>query len=449
MPSKTKRKTNRVTFDEDFLKKKVEEKGIASQILSLIFVCAVLIGLFYQSYQMVELYFSYQVSTNIKIRLPVIIVPQALSFCTRWTELLDYAGYNRETGNDFQHNKQNETYNRYLQETLTIDQISRFTPNVNQVLAKVWFRKKEDYKVYEIEDKNFLRDNFSFNKYIYLQYVCYKFYLKNEENKTYMSLAATPIRSGMIMMFKFSEFMKKSNFIKVCVHGLNTFPHRTLPLMQIINRHYNESRPAYNEFIVEQSRMTTIGLPSPYETNCIDYRKELGFISEAACAHDCIRHKTLEQLEKFPFNIFIQEDDPETKRRMVSYKDATAGNNSQVIEQIQNECYNQACKRLDCYFKYAMTRTTARIGQDFVIRRILPAHASVYIVSSPKFTLLEFITYTLSVTSTFTGISVIHFNPVKGFQLLCRKIRKCLKHRRSVFETQTSDQTNDPMKQEK
>jgi hypothetical protein len=397
-----------------------EETRISSKVVALFFILVVAGGLFYQSYLMIDLYFRYEVATTIKIEIPKKINPQAISICTRWTDVLDYEEFNRRYKTDylFEDCVKNASTIRHLQNLVTARDVFDFTPKGNTILKKAWYRKTRDFQLYETDNKTyFVNQEFEVHKYLYLEYVCYNiFQTHDNKSKSYVSLSVTPAGSGMVQQLMFSNALERSTFMKISLHGKKVYPIRSLVVTPVINRHYdaNTKKAAYNEFVIDHSRMTSYFLPSPYTTDCIVYRQYEGSHEhEAACAHACIRRRTLNQLEKLPFNIHVHENDTETDRKIVSYYDAIDRITREKIQEIQEYCLKEKCRRPDCEFRHAMTRTSSRSGKEFVIKYILPIIPSITIQSNPKFLLLDFITFMFSVISTWTGMAVYHFNPIK------------------------------------
>ena len=415
-------------------KKKDKEESIFFQIPTYIFVIIVFYGFIYQSYLTIDLYFGYFVSTKIKVEVPEIMRSKAVSFCTRWTDVMDYRAYNEMYGSNFFHSLTNTTQIQLLQHKLSVAEILKFTPGVDQVLDKVWFRQKDDYEVYEGEDKSFIRKHFQVSRYIYLEYICYKINRIIREKMESFSLSATPLSAGLIMMFRMNPRFETSYYIKLVLHGSRTYPKRSLPVTLVVNRHYEDPRANYNHFIIDQTILTTNFRSSPYETQCINYR-DLGFEHETDCAFECIRRNTLKTFDKLPFSTIILENDKNTSdKNILSYKDASKRGNGKIIERIENDCFQKECYRPQCHFHTSIDHIEQKVENRLTIRYILPLKASITINNNPKYPLLEFLTNIMSIISTWTGMSVLHFNPVVGFKFLCRRIRIFLRKRKKRRE---------------
>lgn len=264
--------------------------------------------------------------------------------------------------------------------------------------------------------------------------MCYKINQTHAGGSKYMTMSVTPSVPGMILQVKMSKSLGRSEFLKLSIHGTKIYPLRSLVVIPVVNRHYNEVSgiPGYHEFTVTQTRMTIVSLPPPYTTNCMKY-ETIGFEHETACAHDCIWKATKSQMNKIPFSVHVHEGGNYTQDdRVVSHEDAAK--NPKGIEKISDNCYNTVCKRHECSYRHALTHTTSQITsgspEDFVIKYTLPSAPSIFISSSAKFSLLEFITYMLSIISTWTGLAVYHLNPVTAFIKASKCVRRFVRRRR-------------------
>jgi hypothetical protein len=160
--------------------------------------------------------------------------------------------------------------------------------------------------------------------------------------------------------------------------------------------------------------MSVNGMEYPYETNCFNYSK-IGMRGETDCAQRCILEATIGREGKLPFSVPITQSNDHIDRRIISYLDVKDKQIGRRVMKVRDDCHLQ-CSRLQCDYRFAMTKVISKDSEFFVIRFMVPTSPWITINSSASYTLLEYITYIFSVIATWTGMSVYHFNPIRGYQ---------------------------------
>jgi hypothetical protein len=352
--------------------------------------------------------------------MPKDIEHQGISFCTRWTDVLNYVEYNKASNTKYYFN--NKSYQiRLLQANLTIKQVFDFTPKAEDLINEVQFRKGSGFQLLELSRKSEIQAEFEVSRYLFLEYICYKINKTVTEDHSYRSLAVTPAAPGLVMFFKISKVFDRSSLIKISLHESGIYPERSLDFIPVFNRNHN----SFKEFVVSVSKLTSYLKETPYETDCFDY-DTIGLRDETVCAHRCIKNKTLDYFDKLPFNVFINEDDEDKKT--ISYNDVVKETQGRVIKEIQDDCYDSVCRRIDCSYSISLTKTSVITGDELIIRHVLQMDPNIIIDSSAKFSLLEFITYMLSVVSTWTGAAIMDLRPMKVGRKLKSKMMTFKRH---------------------
>jgi len=390
-------------------------------------------GMTWQLYLVSTIYFSYKVNTAISVGIPTHIEPKVLTFCTRYTDVLDYDKLNRETGRNWTYSTFIDDVRKY-QDELTVAEIFDYTPPVNEAIHGVLFRSNTSTKL-----MNFTRQSaynyITIDKFCYLEYICYRIERVNDSVQLYNKLAVTPMYSGLIYQIKFTELFFRANIVKIVFHtGL---PYKSITTTNSFNTGYDPDTGTtkFPYFDAYSYTLDVLNLPAPYTTNCFDY-SSIGFESESQCAESCISNKTITMFNKIPFSSII------TKRssyRMVSEidLDSSVEIDKGVIE-IQNNCTtNSKCQRVACDYNQAITNVFEKPGEAglrLTITIIVPANPSYKIQTMPQLTTVEFLTYVLSAVSTWTGMSVLSMNPMSVWTRMTSQH----KHRNSVTKTKNN-----------
>src|SRR5437867_1002807 len=93
-------------------------KYIVSKLFTVVAICALL----FQVIDVNKIYFEFQVVTGVKVYIPEPNIPQAVSLCIRYYDLIDFDQMSEDTGLSFSY-KQDDSIVRSIQANLTISDI--------------------------------------------------------------------------------------------------------------------------------------------------------------------------------------------------------------------------------------------------------------------------------------------------------------------------------------
>lgn len=397
-------------------------------LFSIMFVTTVLIGLSYQIYQMSDLYFSYKIGTSVKIGIPKILKPQAVSLCVRYTDILEYSRLNAETGRNWSYTRDLETIFTY-KDNLTLAEIFKYTPAVDKVVDMIAFRNSDSY------DFTFRFGSDSHDvevhKYFYLAFICYRIVQTNAIPQAYTFYTVTPSVPGLISLIELSAAMNLSTIVQVSVHGSQTFPYRslkTVPFQVRLREGQNEETGStvYNSFAVYNVRETTRLLPPPFESDCFDYTTtDPPTSNEEQCFQICVKKIVVKETNHLPFSALMLEPDPLPVISDLELKDR---NLSSRLLEIDRYCREEVCPRTACSMDLSITKTVLTVDKHFTIRLNSPPEPWFTIRAHAKMSLVEFLTYTLSAMGMWTGLNMMSIEP----HFVLKKVKKhLLCHKRS------------------
>lgn len=389
-------------------------------LVSKTYLVICLLGLSYQVYLVSNIYFGYQVVTDVAVEIPEKNEPQAVTVCLQYDQVLDYEKAKKETGkSDLKYEGwyMKKQHLKTAQTTLTIDQIFKYSPEPREILQTVTYRKNYSYRLFHLNGTEVYR-KFEVKKFLYLEYICFQIYKKNDSDQlmTYASLAVTPVWSGLIYDLIMSPRLSMASTLKIIINNRDTLPYRPLMVTPQVRRYYNDSggKAKYNIFTVYQTRLSVHNMPPPYTTQCRNYQKE-GFSSRTECIEKCVYNLILNMTGKVPFTYILTESVPQY---MVSYKDIFNDSYAGDLFRVENFCSSSVCRQRGCYERTSSTRSHEQSGTAFTIRQILTTEPWIDIMSRESMNLVEYVTYVTSIISTYTGLSFLSLNPLSIFLLV-------------------------------
>jgi hypothetical protein len=98
---------------------------------------------------------------------------------------------------------------------------------------------------------------------------------------------------------------------------------------------------------------------------------------------------------------------------MISFIDIKNSTLVKKLLQIEKTCHLTECKKKSCNMGTAMTHTIAIVAEEFSLKMTVTSRPWIQVMSSPSLNLVEFLTYIMSVVSTWTGLSIMSFLPAK------------------------------------
>lgn len=391
-------------------------------------------------------YLSYRVYHRVKIEIPRFIIPQQLTFCTRYTDVIDYALLREETGHNFSYT-QNQEEIRRIQADLTVKDIFAYTPKEEEIIQTVRFRNRTPYVeniCYSLDCMEYFR----VSKFVYLEYVCYRILMKSKEfmdaymrastierrsekfnekyGISYDSIAVTTVSPGVLyeVVFTTSSQLGRSNLLAFTVTNPMRNPYRSLKVAGTHDRGYNptDNSVALNTFTSSHYKFYVTSLPPPYPTRCLVYEKfRLADIpnkklkGKTECTEECMKFNLM-RIRKLPFSLMIHEP---VNYKIVSYKDCLDANISKILFETREYCEAQ-CSFHSCLWGMSIIKTIAIDSEEFSFKFVLPPHPTYQVDIVPRFNAIEFFTDVSNSLSAWTGLYIMGLKD-KLFDWLMRK----------------------------
>ena len=375
--------------------------------------------LIWQLTTVINEYFRYKVATSTNVFTPDVMKPRAMTACVN--DGVDFKRMNR----DF-----NTTYDDgYLDielQNISVRNWFDYTVSNETVLQAVAYKSKDQSEpIYVFQN---ISDHVDILKFFTKTFVCYKIVVKKREQYTYRDISVSNYFEFKLSELVFNTSVQNATNIKFMITPIHHLPYKELIGTTYVPRLLREDNGTAiadtNLYISNHMTIEKEALPSPYETNCINY-KNLGFHGRDHCIDECVSSRVWTTFRKVSFMSPVTEpsDAFPFTRASLQNKEVFA-----KFSKIQDDCQVNQCRNRECNDTQIVTITVSKSDGDdrqFTWEHKVVSQISFRITSRPSLTFVEFIIYILGSISTWTGFSIITFNPVK----LANRIHMTLRSR--------------------
>ena len=410
---------------------------LVSRVWSKIFNAVFAIGLLWQLASIINLYFQYRVSTSTSVFTHEVIEPLSIILCVKISHVFDLNRLNKDLGSNYIKNEQGliEDF-----KNLTLENIFEYTPSTD-ILESLKFKTKNKTMLVEYEQN--VQDEVNVTKFIHRNDVCYKIVVKEDEPLDYREVSVTSAIQFYVKMLKFRQSIENSSAVKVMLDHVEGFPYEALISTPHHSRRLFEINGVaftdFNEYHVNHMVVVKSKLPSPYESNCFDY-KAIKLQDRHHCMEQCVSSQVWNFLGKVSLLSPVTQSN---KSGIFSLHQLKEDDENKTFWKIQTRCQSIECKKVECYdnqvvsFTIPISYTKKGFTKDNnnehnlystrqlnVKHKIIP-QISFRITSTPTLSFIEFVVYILGTLSTWTGLSIFVCNPANLGQYLTKpgKIR--------------------------
>ena len=322
-----------------------------------LFLLLCLSGLLYQVQHLCNLYFSYDIITEVSVSFPVSFVPPALSLCfyipmlIKWNEtieqypsLLPMLGIFHTNISQIQQDfKQFSAYKELFKTDFllkkqfqTVGNTFKYTYNATELFAKCSWVNADKYYSIEYDECNNLYD---IEPAITDPFMCFAFSHKQDVTYNYLRNQRMSGLPGYLS----AVFLSNTSLMAADEFILFYHPTRTL------------SRHGFTRYVYvrEINRMITLSyaifenylLPPPFSTRCRDYTKS-GFEDKADCFEFCVNKESFKRYKTlFPGPRIIANHSDEV---LLSAVDLMLDHSlAEGLQKIESDC-DRICWQKDC-----------------------------------------------------------------------------------------------------
>jgi hypothetical protein len=347
-----------------------------------------------------------------------------VSLCVKFENLLHYQRLQEDFGKDWSYESASDNGSIVVDilNDLTVRQIFDYTPAEDDVIEAFITRNNTSFQQFSVDNFTEIQRTTRVKKYLFMGFVCYKIVIVIEESMSVRDVVATLDSPGMTRLIRFNEQIWQSNIIKITLGSVKALPYKGLLVTPYFFRGYNTTtnKSNLNYFVSNHYTMESMSLQDPYETRCF-YYNALSMDNDVECVETCVLKTTGKELNKVPITTLIQKP---SDKKFLNPSDFTKPETNTKFLKISSECLKGPCSRTSCLDFQVITETEAYSRSNFSWKHVVPTQTSFLIVSLPQISTIEFLTYLLGAISTWTGLSILHINPIDIFFNFRRKYKK-------------------------
>lgn len=383
-------------------------KKLIQRLVTAVFLLVLFSGMIIQMTAVISLYLSYKVESKITIEVPRTMFPHSVSICTSFIDILE-----QTPDTEFS--------------VITEAEMLRVTPAAESLVTKAFIRTDNSLSWPSFTGPQIV-DHLLVSKFTIADYVCYRIKMRKRRRVSARSIATKTYGTGMIykLILNSSSVIRNIRKYILVMHEEEDFPFRALTVAPLVTRQVPKNQTnqdlSNNWAKVYPQVIRSLLQPSPYEDECRDYRPA-GFGSHTECAHQCIREKIQQSFHRLPYSSIIRNS---TNMRIFSKEDEQESEGSaDKYEQISRSCQTDAslCGRASCVFVTVVTKTEMLTGPEFRVDHVVPQSAWITMHNRPVLTMAEFLTYVMGIIGTYTGLSLMSFEPMTGWRKVSSRFR--------------------------
>lgn len=366
------------------------------------------IGFSVQVIQVSILYFEYETTTQVKMRLHDFLIQHNIQICIRYGDILDRDRLLNETGkNVVQILDLDEAIDE--ESTLTLKQMFDYTPSAAEVISACFYRSSD--MTFGIQREHNCSSLFKVTKAFTLEFMCYKFDPISQFRLPMSAAVQSRYKQYTIFDITLNQQMQTANYI-VPVAFIGSYPYESRRFSESALIHsnlghghgdYNWINVFSNDFIINQ-------LEAPYDTRCISREYDEYFV----CHRDCLVSGFRRRFHKLPFTEFLEEGGRFNQNHKFL---STAELNDPVTGKRVREMYIGCKKRCyfnPCYMIYTKTTFRTLLFKEFPLAfsAMTPTEADIVTQAQVTMTFVEYFSFITGCFGTWFGLSFMSLDPL-------------------------------------
>ena len=236
--------------------------------------------------------------------------------------------------------------------------------------------------------------------------VCYKISINTEGPLKYREYALLTTIQSRVKRIIFDKSLNRALEFRPILGHINSLPYKEMLNTPDNPRHVaNRVLGVQNRYLSNHRTIEKINLPSPFETNCIEYSKS-GFHNQHYCIADCVASETLKAFKKVNIMCPVTQT---SQLLFLSTFDLKDNDTFLKLWTIQDFCETQ-CSRSECKEKEVVTTTeSGHYDESYIFWDYqVSSQISFKITSSAALPFVEFFLSTswVRATNCFTSLEV-------------------------------------------
>lgn len=372
----------------------------------IIFLCG--IGCFYSIWLLSTSYFSYELITNISIKITGKIEMTAFSVCLYYPSIL-----NHSSPKYFQFRHFNQLELQHTETILTLEDVFQMTPKLDNVISKCLYRQAKTFDVFK-EEKSKCYEHFTVSKYYTVQFICFKFVPKKTANFSLLNIKFSLTNPGLFYQITLNKSLfANATVVQPMIYKWNGYPKSRFstivsnsPRGQINQKNQTLSNFHLSYYIINNEL-----LPTPFATNCINYQQTSNFLDKSDCWEHCMKKLTIQTFNKLPFASIMEESVP---LKLVTTSDFTNKTFQNLYRSLQKTCGKHVCLKNDCsQFMYVTTFIRREWTSDGLVFSVnTPQTPHFVTIFRPKWRLFNFVIDIITCFGNWFGLSFMDFTKI-------------------------------------
>ena len=379
------------------------------EAVPLLFKVICLIGLSWQLLEITSEYLQYKVNIQTTMFIPEQVEDLCMGICLPVAFAIDYKKLNSELRSNW---TPTEFDRKEMYRTLFTHEIFNYTHAADNIIhyAGYW---KDGWGWSKSKSTN-LSLIMKTQKYFFEGNICYLYSVRS-----FKSFSVRSIRGGTVVFLNFGKEISETHVVWLFIGEKNTIPFRETTEARYIFRTNSSKKLDYFDSSHYSIRKKL--LPPPYETGCFNY-SELKFTNSIECFERCVVLKSFQKWGAILRRSLVPKDSNNYK----FVRNSNENKNRAEVNELHVSC-ELSCPNINCEDTHIVTiqESKAYLGSDRIFKntsiawqRKTSSFPSVTILCRPSSTLPELILYIMSSISTWTGLSMMSFNPILLFRRL-------------------------------
>ena len=369
----------------------------------LLFKVICLLGLSSQLFDISSEYFKFKVNIRALVFIPEQVEDLSMGICLPIEFIIDYKKFNAA----FRYNwTPNEFDRKGMLRNLSIHEIYNYTYDADNLVYVVNFNNI----YWSVRwSKTSLSSIMKIHKYYFAKNLCYLYLVKS-----FKPLSVDQIRGSSVVSFHFGKQISETSQVWLFIAEKDK-----IPVRETIKGRYIFRGNSSIKLDVFQSSHYTIRkelLAPPYETGCFSYSK-LNFTSSIECLERCVVLKCFKKWGAVSSESLLPNNRNDYKFvQIVNYtKYFTELDNIRLS--CQSSCPSTACEDTQIFTiqesgAYVGVASLTQNNASIAWQRLTPSIPSVTISCIATTTWPQLMLYIMSSVSTWTGLSMMSFNPI-------------------------------------
>ena len=374
-----------------------------------------------QVIQVSVLYFEYRTTTQVELDQHDLLVLHSIHLCIRHYDILDRKRLAAETG---YHMPAIVDLDEAVAEEsiLTLDQIFRYTPSVEEVTSACFYRSSN--LTFDVRQKGACASLFNVSKSFTQELVCYKFEPLMQLRLSTEAAVQSRYKQYSIYDLTLSRVMGLANHV-VPFAFVGSFPYVSRrfsqsTLMMRAGAGDGTTGPQANNWInIFTSDFTIRKLPPPYQTACVDRPLDEYY----TCKRDCLVRKFGKRFHKLPFTEYLEQP---IHRKVIRTADLNNDTIRQEVRRMYEDCW-RSCFFVACHSTFTKTTFRTILFKDFpfAFSAMTPTEADIVTTAQATMSFVEYFSFVSGCVSTWFGLHFLSLKRIADRGKRSRRVSSC------------------------